>query len=170
MRRGARKRWGFGLKAVAAAGLLVWLAMPDLHATPSEAERLQAICESPLGMSRRLIVLERLRSMRTESAREALNALCDSERDEVAMAAIACIGRDNPSAAKRKCEAIFEATSRSDNAREMALVVLLRLFKAEGKTWAEVGKYVKQKSGTNARLRGGYEAGKTKHWPEASDE
>ena len=116
------------------------------------------------------MLLEQLRAMHSESAREALNALADSGRDDVAMAAIACLGRDNTAAAKRKCEAIFESTSRSDNSREMALVVLLRLHKADGKSWAEVGKYVKEKSGTNARLRAGYEAGKAKHWPTEVDD
>ena len=160
-----RGKWSWGLLAagVVAGGLV--LAWPPVEAGGQEVKDLQAICQSPVGQSRRAMLVEQIRVMDTSASRKALEDMASGPDDRLAVLCLAAISRDAYAGSEAKLKATFEATGRSDLVRSAALTAWCVSKKRDGARWADVRAYVDSKVGTtNQALQDTRDALKAKIW------
>jgi hypothetical protein len=165
-----QKRRAFPGRTLAALGLLTGLTLlvgPPADASDQEVSDIQAVIESPIGLSRRLVLLEELRAKDTSASRQALSDLCDNTQDErLAVLALATVGRADQSGGEAKLKAVLASTSRSDFVRTGALVALSAQAKQRGRSWSQVRDDVESRSGSNKALADAAEAVRAKLWGE----
>ncbi len=161
-----RRRGRFVSRTIAAGTMLMWLALPDLHAEPSTAQELEAFCTSATaGEVDRAMSLEALLRLDSTESRNAIKRLADSSDDRLAVQSLGALTRRDFSGARTKLASVMEDTSRSDVIRAFALGGWLRGQKKDGKRWADVRSFVESRTEGNAALEAMRDAQIARLWP-----
>ena len=138
-------------------------------ATSNRVAELKALCESPVGNSRRLVAIEELCELDSDSSRDALEKMASCKTDLVAALAIAAIGREDKGNARAKLQSIFESSTASDFVRSAAMQAWARAKKRDGKDWNNVRGYLEGKADGNDRLEAAVAAVKTNLFGEGGE-
>jgi hypothetical protein len=152
--------------AVALVAGVLTLFFGPADASDQEVRDIKAVIESPVGLSRRLVLFENLRARDTAASRQALLDLADSADDPLAVCALATLGRADQSGGEGKLKSVLASSSRSDVVRCGALVALAVLNKNRGRSWAQTRGDIESRSGSNQRLADQAEAIRAELWGE----
>jgi hypothetical protein len=101
--------------------LVVSISVPFLRSNPAVAEPdvtvLKTAALSDLALGERLMAIERLRALESDSARDALEDVAREGDLCIAAAACAALGRDNASGSKSRLKDVLGDSGVPDNAR-----------------------------------------------------
>lgn len=113
-----------GIAVVGVVGAATWLSRAQAETTQVEA--LKAVCERPGMHHRRAAALRDLAEIDSDASRAALESLADSKDEQLAVLAIAALGRAAYSGARTKLADVVADDKRSEFARSMAVTAALR--------------------------------------------
>jgi hypothetical protein len=168
-RSAGRGRHGL-MAALALASVLAFCFWPKAEATPSRAQKIEQLVNSPMSENRRRALIDELSLIDSADARTRLKNLADSKDDKTAALALATLCRRGISGGEDKMKSVFEDTRRSDLARGMALAAYCELKKKSGSSWAQIKSYVKQKAGNDQLLKDQLKASKAHLWASEVDD
>ena len=161
----SRKKPVLGLLTVLAIGAAVLLGPDaDLSATNTRVQDLEALCNSRIGLNRKVMAIEKLRGIDNNHSRNALKRLADSTDLRTATVAMAAIGREDFNGGKAKLKAIFEATGRKNPARAAAMMAWCCAKEEDGASEEDIEGYLDDEADGNDDLEAAVAATKSRVW------
>jgi orotidine-5'-phosphate decarboxylase len=115
-------------------------------------DKLQAAATARGGEGTRLAALDDLRKLDTSDSRKALEALTDAKDPDVALRALATIGRGDQAGGRERLKKVFEDAKRADVDRIVAFIAWGRLAAKDGSSWETLESYAQKHCSKDSAL------------------